>query len=63
MDESDESEIWVKSNQENWLYKRFFQMDALTGEEGTEEEDEDEEEEEAEEEEEEEEEEVNYPWK
>ena len=39
----------------------IFQMDALTGEEGTEEEDEDEEEEEAEEEEEEEE--VNYPRK
>ena len=46
MDESDESETWVKLISEIELFDCCFQMEVLTGEEGTEDEEEEEEEEE-----------------
>ena len=53
MDESDESETWVKLISKIESFDCCFQMEVLTGEEGTEDEEEEEEEEEDEEEEEE----------
>ena len=49
MDNSDESETWVKYIGKIELSNLWFQMDVLTGEEGTEDEDEEDEEEEEEE--------------
>ena len=50
MDDSDESETWVKFIRKIGLLNGWFQMEVLTGEEGTEDEEEEEEEEDDEEE-------------